>query len=84
MNAGTYTLTDPRYATSPGYPPTKLITMTFELKNYRLSKEGTYLWHPTVHVLDADDNVVETSPQPIKIADNKVLHARWVEITKEA
>ena len=66
-----------------GIPPQNYITM-FELKNYRLSKEGTYLWHPTVFVLDSNDNVVETSPQPIEIAENAALHARWTELTKEA
>ena len=66
-----------------GIPPQNYITM-YPLKNYRLSKEGTYLWHPTVFVLDSNDNVVETSPQPLEIATNPVTHARWMEITKEA
>lgn len=46
MNAGTYTLTDPRYATSPGYPPTKFIIMfKIYLKNFQLSKAGDWYYH---------------------------------------
>jgi len=66
-----------------GIPPQNYITM-FKLANYRLSKEGTYLWHPTVFGVDSNDNVIEDSPQPIEIADNEALHKRWLELTKEA
>lgn len=46
MNAGSYTLTDPRYSTSPGYPPTKFITMLrIYLKNFQLSKAGDWYYH---------------------------------------
>ena len=56
----------------------------FKLSNYRLSKEGTYLWHPTTFDLDANDEVTEASPQPIEIVGNEALHKRWLELTKEA
>ena len=66
-----------------GNPPQIYITM-FKLSNYRLSQKGTYLWHPATFEINSDDEVIETSPQPIEIAGNEELHKRWLELTKEA